>query len=417
MITLHGGTPRTLIGRNLDDVASRAALAAASRIRVGHLAVRLPDGSTRAFGDPSSSPRGELRLHDPAALRRLLLGGEVGMGEAYMDGQWSSPDVVGLIELAIANREALALGGGWWRRPQRVLRKLQHRRRRNTRTGSRRNIRAHYDLGNEFYGLWLDETMTYSSAVFEPGTRSLADAQRTKYRRLASLAGIRPGQHVLEVGSGWGGFAIHAATEYGCRVTGITISEAQLRLARSRARAAGVDHLVEFQLRDYRDVVDRYDAIVSIEMLEAVGADHLPDFFRACDAALVDGGQMALQVITFREDAFQAQLAGANWIQRHIFPGGELPSLAAIDAALAETRLLVRSIDDIRHSYTRTLAAWRAAFHAERDAVRGMGFDDRFVRMWDYYLAISEAGFRTGLCQDLQIGLQRGRGYRVTGGS
>jgi len=411
MITLpRRGLRGTAIGRSLDDAATRAALAAASRIRVGHLTVRLPDGSSRDFGDAGSPLHGELRLHDTAALRRLLLGGEVGMGEAYMDGHWSSPDLVGLITLAVANREALALGAAWWSRPHQALRTLEHRRRRNTPSGSRRNIRAHYDLGNDFYALWLDETMTYSSAVFESEAESLADAQRRKYERLTDLAGIRPGQHVLEIGSGWGGFAIHAARERGCRVTSITISEAQLQLARERARAAGVEDLVEFQLRDYRDVSGRYDAIVSIEMLEAVGADYLPAFFRACDAALVDGGRLALQVITFRDDAFRAQLGGANWIQRHIFPGGELPSLAAIDAALAGTRLLVTSIDDIRHSYAQTLATWREAFLHQRDTVRRMGFDDRFLRMWEYYLAISEAGFRTGLCQDFQIGLQRGRG-------
>lgn len=402
--------PRAALTRALDGWAARVGLAAASRIRVGHLVVRLLDGSTRDFGDVEASPSAELRIHDPAALRRLLLGGEVGMGEAYMDGLWSSPDLVGLIALAIANREDLALGDAWWGRPHRLLRTLDHRRRRNTRSGSRRNIRQHYDLGNEFYALWLDDTMTYSSAVFESPEQSLADAQRHKYERLAALAGLRPGQHVLEIGSGWGGFAIHAAREHGCRVTSITISQAQLELARQRVLAAGVADRVDIQLRDYRDIVGRYDAIVSIEMLEAVGADYLPTFFRACDAALVDGGRLALQVIAFRDDAFRAQLRGANWIQRHIFPGGELPSLASIDAALAGTRLVVSSVDDIRASYARTLAAWRERFLRHREAVRALGFDDRFLRMWEYYLAISEAGFRTGLCQDLQIGFERRKG-------
>jgi cyclopropane-fatty-acyl-phospholipid synthase len=326
-----------------------------------------------------------------------------------MDGQWSSPDLVGLIRLAVANREALALGAGRWSGASRLVRTLEHRRRRNTRSGARRNIRAHYDLGNDFYALWLDETMTYSSAIFDSPDESLEDAQRRKYQRLADLAGLRPGMHVLEIGSGWGGFAIHAAG-LGCRVTSITISEAQAALARERVRAAGVEDRVEIQLRDYRDIAGRYDAIVSIEMLEAVGADYLPEFFRACDAALVEGGRLALQVITFRDDAYRAQLAGANWIQRHIFPGGELPSLAAIDSALAGTRLLMTSVQDIRESYARTLETWRERFLRQRDTVRGMGFDDRFLRMWEYYLAISEAGFRTGLCHDLHIGLERGRG-------
>lgn len=403
------GAPREALRRTADEVAVRAALATASRIRVGHLTVRLPDGRAQGFGDPDAQLRGELLLHDPAALRRLLLGGEVGMGESYVDGQWSSPDLVGLIRLAAANRETLALGAGWWRRPAGLVRTLEHRRRRNTRSGARRNITAHYDLGNEFYALWLDETMTYSSAVFEGEGGTLAEAQARKYQRLADLAGLRPGQHVLEIGTGWGGFAIHAA-RLGCRVTGVTISEAQLALARERVRAAGVEDRVTIELRDYRDVTGRYDAIVSIEMLEAVGAEYLGAFFRACDARLVDGGRLALQVITFPDDAFRAQLAGANWIQRHIFPGGELPSLAAIEAALAGTRLLVTSVDDIRDSYARTLAAWRAEFLRQRGTIRDMGFDDRFLRMWEYYLAISEAGFAMGLCQDLQIGLERRRG-------
>jgi cyclopropane-fatty-acyl-phospholipid synthase len=402
--------PRRLVGRTIGGAAVRVALAGAARIRVGQLSVRLPDGSTHRFGDDSSGMRAELRLHDASALRGLLLGGEVGMGDAYMDGAWSSPDLVALIELAVANREALALGSAWWARPHRLLRTLDHRRRRNTRAGARRNIRAHYDLGNEFYQLWLDESMTYSSAVFATPDMSLADAQRHKYERLAGLAGLEPGMRVLEIGSGWGGFAIHAARERGCRVTGITISQAQLELARARVAAAGLTDRVDIQSRDYRDITGRYDAIVSIEMLEAVGARYLPRFFEVCDSALVEGGRLAIQVITFRDDAFRAQLQGANWIQRRIFPGGELPSLAAIEAGLAGTRLLVASVADIRDSYARTLSMWRERFLLQRDAIRAMGFDERFLRMWEYYLAISEAGFRTGLCQDLQIAFQRSRG-------
>jgi cyclopropane-fatty-acyl-phospholipid synthase len=391
-------------------VAGRIGLAAASRIRRGCLSLKLPDGSRRVFGDESSELRGEMHIHDMEALRRLLLGGEVGGGEAYMEGLWSSPDLVALISLAVANRTDLALSKGWWRVPARVIRTVDHRRNRNTKGGARRNIRAHYDLGNDFYRLWLDETMTYSSALFEAPGESLAEAQRNKYRRMAELAGLQPGQHVLEIGTGWGGFALHAAGELGCRVTTVTISRAQHDLARERIAAAGLEDLVSVQLRDYRDVSGTYDAIVSIEMLEAVGAEYHRAFFAACDRALKPGGRMSVQVITFPHDAYEAQLRGANWIQRYIFPGGVLPSLAAIESSLEGTQLLVTGIRDIRDSYARTLQTWRTSFFAHLAEIRAMGFDERFVRMWDYYLSISEAGFRTGMTQDLQIAFEKGRG-------
>jgi cyclopropane-fatty-acyl-phospholipid synthase len=394
----------------LTTAASRIGLAAASRIRRGCLTVQLPDGSRRIFGDAGSELRGEMHIHDHEALRRLLLGGEVGGGEAYVDGLWSSPDLVALISLAVANRTDLALSRGWWRVPARVGRTVAHRRNRNTKEGARRNITAHYDLGNDFYRLWLDETMTYSSAVFESPEQPLADAQRNKYRRMADLAGLERGLHVLEIGTGWGGFALYAAGELGCRVTTITISRSQHDLARQRVEEAGLSDLVDVQLRDYRDVEGAYDAIVSIEMLEAVGAEYLRDFFGACGRVLKTGGRMSVQVITFPHDAYEAQLRGANWIQRHIFPGGVLPSLAAIEASLEGTQLLVTGVHDIRESYARTLQTWRSSFFARLAEVRAMGFDDRFIRMWDYYLSISEAGFRTGMTQDLQIAFQKRRG-------
>jgi cyclopropane-fatty-acyl-phospholipid synthase len=394
----------------LATAAQRVTLAAASRMRTGCLTVVLPDGSRRTFGDPTSDLRGEMHIHDLAALERLLVGGEVGGGEAYVDGLWSSPDLVALISLAVANRQALALSKGWWRLPARVVRTVSHRRNRNTRPGSRRNIAAHYDLGNDFYSLWLDETMTYSSAVFATPEQSLADAQRNKYRLMAARAGLAAGQHVLEIGTGWGGFALYAAGELGCRVTTVTVSKAQHELASRRVREAGLEDRVRVELRDYRDIEGTYDAIVSIEMLEAVGAEYLGTFFRACDRALRTGGRMSVQVITFPDDAYESQLRGANWIQRYIFPGGVLPSLAAIERSLAGTQLLVTGVTDIRSSYALTLRAWRTRFFERLAEVRAMGFDDRFIRMWDYYLSISEAGFRTGMTQDLQIAFEKRRG-------
>ena len=400
---------RAARGSWLDGLAIRVMIQAARRIRIGRLVVVLPDGSRRSYGEPDALMVGELRVHYPAAASRLLFGGEIGGGEAYMDGLWSSPDLPALLEVAAMNREALALSHGWWRLPARLRASVAHRTRRNTVAGSRRNIVAHYDLGNDFYRLFLDETMTYSSAVFTSPDQSLADAQRTKYRVMAERAGLRGGERVLEIGSGWGGFALYAAGELGCRVTTITISPAQHALATERVAAAGLADRVRVELRDYREIEGTYDAIVSIEMLEAVGAEYYETFFEACDQALVPGGRLSLQTIAFPDDAYERQRRGANWIQTYVFPGGLLPSLAAIERSLHRTALLVRRVDDIAPSYVRTLQAWRAAFFANLEAVRALGFGERFTRMWDFYLSISEAGFATGLTQDLQIVLEKGR--------
>jgi cyclopropane-fatty-acyl-phospholipid synthase len=396
--------------RSITSIAERLGFAAAERIRIGCLTVVLPDGRRRVFGDPGSPRQGEIRIHDQAAARRILLHGETGAGEAFVDGQWSSPDLEALIELAALNRAALAMNEGWWRMALSIPRRLAHRARRNSKAQARRNIGAHYDLGNDFYRLFLDETMTYSSAVFETPDQSLADAQRAKYRRIAEGAGLRAGMHVLEIGSGWGGFALYAAGELGCRVTSITISREQYDLARERVRAAGLEELVDIQLRDYRDIEGQYDAIVSIEMLEAVGAEFYDAYFAAVDRALRPGGKASIQVITFPDVAYEAQRRGANWIQTYIFPGGLCPSLAVIERHLHHTRLLLRSAVDIGPHYATTLRAWRTNFLANLDAVRAQGFDERFVRMWEYYLALCEAGFATGLSQDHQLVLEKARG-------
>ncbi len=404
------GRASGLSDRTVTSIAERVGLAALSRIQVGCLSVILPDGQRRVFGDPASERKGEIHLHDEGAAVRILLHGEAGAGEGYMDGAWSSPDLEGLIELAALNRSVLALGKHWWQVPLKIPRRLLHRSRRNTRDQARRNISAHYDLGNEFYRCFLDETMTYSSAVFETPGESLASAQRNKYRRIAEGAGLVAGMHVLEVGSGWGGFALYAAGELGCRVTALTVSREQHDLAMARVREAGLAHLVDIQLRDYRDIEGTYDAIVSIEMLEAVGAEYHTAYFEAIDRALRPGGKLSLQVITFPDVAYEEQLRGVNWIQTHIFPGGLCPSLAVIERSLHGTRLLVREAVDIGPSYALTLRAWRTRFLENRDAVRARGFDERFIRMWEYYLAYCEAGFATGLVQDHQIVLEKGRG-------
>jgi len=398
------------IGTLAERAARRFMLAAVRRIEVGRLVVVLPDGSRRVFDGAAAGPVAEMRIHDTAAVLRMLVGGDTGAGEAYVDGLWSSPDLPALLRLAARNRDALALSRGWWRLPLRLRRTLAQRARRNTVGGSRRNIAAHYDLGNDFYRLFLDETMTYSGAVFASAEQSLADAQRNKYAVIAERAGLRGGEHVLEIGTGWGGFALYAAGELGCRVTTITVSAAQHQLATERVLAAGLADHVSVELRDYREIQGTYHAIVSIEMLEAVGAEYFATFFEACDRALVAGGRMSLQAIAFPDVAYEPQRRGANWIQTYIFPGGLLPSLAEIERALHGTRLLIRRVDDIASHYVRTLQVWRANFRAHLGEVRAMGFDERFIRMWDYYLAISEAGFDTGVTQDLQIVFEKGRG-------
>jgi len=414
MISRSGSMPaRSAGGRILERTARRVGLAAARRIRIGCLTVVMPDGARYVFGDRSSHRRGEIRFRDDAALVHMLLHGETGGGEAYVDGGWSSPDLPALLELAALNREALSLSAGWWRVPGQARRTLAHRARRNTPGRSRRNIAAHYDLGNDFYRLFLDETLTYSCAVFDSPDQPLAEAQRNKYRLVAQGAALGPGTRVLEIGSGWGGFALYAAGELGCRVTTITLSREQADLARARVREAGLQDRVDVELRDYREITGTYDAIVSIEMLEAVGAEYYRTFFRKCDEALVPGGRLSLQTIAMRHDAYEPQRRGANWIQQYIFPGGLLPSLSAIEEAVGGTSLLFSTVRDIREHYVLTLRAWRTRFLENADKVRALGFDERFIRMWEYYLSISEAGFAIGLSQDYQIVLEKRRGIAV----
>lgn len=387
-------------------IARRVLLRALGSRSRGRLVLRLPDGSARVLGDGSSEPAAELCVHDDHFFARALLGGEIAIGEAYMDGLWSSPDLVALLEWGAANRGALDLDRRGLASLGRLPHRRLHRRSKNDRSGSRSNIAAHYDLSNEFFALFLDETMTYSSAVFESADQSLADAQRNKYELLARRAGIRAGDRVLEIGTGWGGFAIHAADNLGCHVTTVTISEAQAGAARHRVAEAALSDRVDVQLRDYRDITGAYDAIVSIEMLEAVGAEYFETYFEGCARALRPGGRFALQTISVPDRNFEAVRTGVNWIQRYIFPGGMLPSLAAIERALTDTPLIITHVEDIAPHYAETLRRWRSQFHEQIDGVRALGFDARFIRTWDYYLALSEAGFRTRRTGDLQIVLE-----------
>ena len=390
-----------------DKAAERAFLRAVSSIAVGNLALTLPNGERREFTGAAPGPSAELRVHADRFYAKVLISGEIGFGEAYQEGLCDSPDLVPLIELAIANRRAVNFNKG----PLRLVSKAANRRlhigRRNTVAQAKDNIHAHYDLGNAFFRLWLDETMTYSSALYASPDDSLADAQRNKYRALCELAAVQPDDHVLEIGSGWGGFAIFAAQEFGCRVTSITISEEQRRLAAERVAEAGLSDRVAIELRDYRDLDAQFDKIVSIEMFEAVGAEYFEAFFHACASALAPGGKLAMQVITVPERDFPAQRDGVNWIQKYIFPGGVLPSLAEMERASNAAGFVVSSSTDIGAHYARTLREWRERFWAAIDDVRAAGYDERFVRTWDYYLALCEAGFATRNTGDVQALFER----------
>jgi cyclopropane-fatty-acyl-phospholipid synthase len=377
------------------------------RWSAGSLTVRWADGRTGTFGAAGATPHVTLHVHHPALYRKFLLRGDLGAGESYMDGDWSVDDLPRFIDLVLRNPQCFALDSALSRAAN-VGNDLLHRARANTRAGSRRNIRAHYDLSNEFFALFLDESMTYSSAVFGDPRESLGEAQARKYRRLADAAGVRRGDRVLEIGCGWGAFALLLAREYGADVTAVTVSERQHELARARVAAAGLDDRIDIRLCDYRDVTGAYDRIVSVEMLEAVGREYWPSFFETCHRVLAPGGRVAVQTIAIGSHRFDEYAKHCDWIQKYIFPGGLLPSLLELTKAAARrTPLGIHALEDVGLHYARTLAEWRARFLARLDEVRALGFDDRFTRMWDYYLSSCEAAFATRTLSTYQLVLAR----------
>ncbi len=382
-------------------------LSVGRQLRYGRLVIALPDGSRHEFQGASDGPSGELVLHRARAIRRFATGGALGFAEAFLDGDWDSPDLALLLELLARNEAALAeryYGGGW----SRWLARLYHRIRPNSRRGSRRNIHAHYDLGNEFYRRWLDETMTYSSACFERPDLPLAEAQRAKYRRLAERLGLAPEHHVLEIGCGWGGFAEFAAKEIGAKVTGITISAQQHDFAAARIQAAGLNERVEIRLQDYRDVAERYDRIASIEMFEAVGERYWPTYFGKLGQCLKPGGIAGLQIITIADRYFDAYRRSVDFIQRYVFPGGMLPSPTVLEAQIRRAGLATLDVASFGRDYAKTLATWHQRFQAAWPELRTLGFDQRFERLWRYYLAYCEAGFRVGFTDVRQIAVKAG---------
>jgi cyclopropane-fatty-acyl-phospholipid synthase len=370
-------------------------------IEGGTLVLGLPDGSERRFG---AGPEVSMRIDDWRLVERIGRSPKLALGESYQAGEWRSDDLVPLLELLLRNAAPGGERHRWWRRF------AEARPRVNRRTGllaARRNIARHYDLGNDLFRLFLDETMTYSCALYEHEGESLEDAQRRKLRAVCEKLELGPGDHVLEIGCGWGSFALTAASEYGARVTAVTISRAQATLARERIAEAGLSERVEVVERDFRELEGSYTAIASIEMLEAIGEKLWRPFFAQCDRLLADGGRVCIQTIVVPDERFARYRSSIDWIERHVFPGCLIPSRAAIRDALEPTRLRVAADTEIGLSYAPTLRAWRERFHARLVKVIALGYDERFIRTWDFYLASCEALFRTETMGDAQLVLSR----------
>jgi cyclopropane-fatty-acyl-phospholipid synthase len=389
----------------LDAWAKRTLLNLLRRIYLGEIVLR--DGEEQhIFGrrteecDLSAS----LTVRHPRFYSQVLFGGTIGAGESYMAGHWSSDDLTVLLRIILLNQNVfLGLDRGL-SRLKAPLYKAYHFLRKDSRKGSRINIAAHYDLGNDFYALFLDETLTYSCGIFERPQISLREASVAKYDRICKKLQLSAEDHVLEIGTGWGGFAIHAATCYGCRVTTTTISGAQYDLAKERIRTAGVEDKVHLLLKDYRDLKGRFDKLVSIEMIEAVGHHYLETFFRCCSDLLKDQGTMLLQAITIADQAFERHKKEVDFIKRYIFPGSCIPSVTAMGDAVAEaTDLRLVHLEDITPHYARTLKTWRERFFENIQQVRALGYSETFIRMWEFYLCYCEAGFQERYLGDVQM--------------
>ncbi len=376
------------------------------RISKGHLVLELPDGTNRDYGDASEPVC--IKAIDWKFFNRLVTGGSVGLGDAWISSLWECDNLTGLIELFIDNLADFKSNID--PTPVKCLvGKIVLFVRRNSRLGSCKNIHAHYDLGNDFYSLFLDHrTMMYSCALFNDNIESLADAQQRKIERIIEIADLKEHHHVLEIGCGWGGFALMAARLTGCRVTGLTISREQYDFARQRVREEKLGDKIDIQMCDYRDVKGVYDRIVSIEMLEAVGYEYFGTFFENCDRLLEEGGRVVLQSITIPDQRFDNYRRKLDWIQKHIFPGGLLPSLTELCKAMTSSSgLTVQHLDNIGINYVETLKRWRISFENNLEAVSALGFDEKFQRMWIYYLCSCEASFKKRYLYDIQLVLSR----------
>jgi cyclopropane-fatty-acyl-phospholipid synthase len=386
---------------------SRLLLSLLSRLRYGSLRLNTPEGVGFSFQGELPGPSACFDVLDWHACGEMLRRGDVGFAEGYIEHLWETDDLVSLITLAALNRDAVekAIYGHWWGQ---ILYRLRHFLRANTRTGSRRNIASHYDLGNEFYRLWLDESMTYSAGIFaDDPSQSLEAAQIAKYERVLDRLGARRGDRILEIGCGWGAFAAYAASARGCKVHGVTLSREQLRWARSRALSEGLEEHTHFELLDYRDTSGVYDHVVSLEMYEAVGERYWPVYFRTIRDRLKPGGRALVQGITIDDQLFDRYRRGTDFIQQHVFPGGMLASPQVLRREVERAGLRLTDTFGFGNDYAETLRRWRVRFNMATAEVRALGFDERFVRLWNFYLSYCEAGFRARSTDVFQVELSR----------
>jgi cyclopropane-fatty-acyl-phospholipid synthase len=401
-VTGAGDETDHIVGSWRDRLARRAVWRQLDRLQVGCITV-LDGRQVRVFGNPlDSEPRAAIRVHHPRFYWHTVAGGHLGAAESFLRGEWSCDDLVALIRVFSRNAAVLDEVEGGFARLLKPLQVIAHRWHRNTRRGSRRNIAAHYDLSNEFYALFLDDTMTYSCGIFPRSDATLHEASLEKYDRICRKLELTPRDHVIEVGGGWGGFALYAAGHYGCRVTTTTISQRQYEKAAERIRAANLTDRITLVKQDYRDLDGQFDKLVSIEMIEAVGHEYLPVYFAKCCRLLKPAGMMLLQAITIPDERYDTYRRSADFIQRYVFPGGCLPSLSVIGRCLKGTDFRLFHLEDFGAHYVRTLLEWRRRFWENIDRVRGLGMSEEFVRMWEFYLCYCAGGF-----EERQIGVSQ----------
>lgn len=406
----NGYTPSGKIDSTLPPgapLAARTVFAMLQRLRHGSLTVQMPEGTMQRFGG-DAMPHATLRLHNWKVCAAALKSGDIGFAETYIAGDWSTPNLAELLRVMVRNRAEVEgiIFGSW---AAGLVYRLKHWMHRNTRSNSQKNIHAHYDLGNAFYGLWLDETMNYSSALFEGDmTRPLHQAQRAKVRRALQCAQVKPGDRVLEIGCGWGALAEMATVDFGATVTGVTLSTEQLRYAKQRLQGLQLERQADLRLQDYRDIADApFDALCSVEMIEAVGRDYWPTYFSAVARLLKPGGRACIQSIVIDDALFARYIRSTDFIQQYIFPGGCLPSDAQFRKHAQTAGLQVQEAFAFGRDYAETLRRWREVFLVQREAVVAQGFDERFIRIWEFYLAYCEAAFDENNIDVVQYTLQK----------
>ena len=393
--------------RLIDSAARTALFRVLEQLEQGRLVITEND-ETREFGNPGSDLEARVVVTNPAAYRMVLLNGSIGAGEAYMSGCWHSPDLTRVIQVMCRNMNALQQVDGGISKLMGAINRLHHMCIPNSLSGSRRNIQAHYDLSNDLFETFLDEEMMYSSAVYPRGDESLEDAQIAKLEAVAQKLDLDASHSVVEIGTGWGGMAIYLARTRGCKVTTTTISKEQYEYARQRVRDEGLESLVTVLDKDYRELTDTFDRLVSIEMIEAVGSEFLPEYVSKCDSLLKPGGKMVIQAITMPEQRYEKALHSVDFIQKYIFPGGFLPSVESILKSTGQhTRLQFEAMDDIGLDYARTLQQWRERFRDSREQVQALGFDNLFCRLWEFYFCYCEGGFRERAISTVQMVFRR----------